>query len=105
MISVKLPNLNSELDFELSGVPQSTDGVLIRKPKLQMGRGGSRTSSWGVIYQIIVCKAHTNLAMPTFVKITPTLLPRTRQIARDVNGTRCTNRFLAIFCVRSRFIS
>ena len=52
--------------------------------------------------------ARENLATPIFVKTTPTLLPRSRQTARDVDGTRLshrTNRFLAIFCVRSRFIS
>ena len=62
----------------------------------------------GVIKQMIAREARAKfLATPTFVKTTPTLLPRTRQTARDVNGTRLfhrTNRFLAIFCVRSRFI-
>ena len=52
--------------------------------------------------------ARENFGHAHFVKTTPTLLPRTRQTARDVDGTRLfhlTNRFLAIFCVRSRFIS
>ena len=37
------------------------------------------------------------LATPIFVKIMPTSLPRTRQTAQDVNGTRLshrTNRFI-----------
>ena len=63
-------------------------------------RGGSRTSSrGGHKVNNRARSAREFLATPTFVKTTPTLLPRTRQTARDVNGTRLfhrTNRFLAI---------
>ena len=84
-------------------------GVVSKKICCNHTGGGSRTSSWwGHIPNNRTRSAREFLAMPTFVKTMPTSLPRMRQTARDVNGIRLfhhTNRFLAIFCIRSRFIS